>query len=167
VVLHPGTFGPEHGSRRADDQERCAAESGGRIELRSTEWDEQVLIRVRHNGKEFVGQTMRRQTLEQLEARLSQFPKRDDCTQWFRKGIKVDRSIGICNWHTHDIMEIRTHTGQETPLAAHFRHDSHPMRDFDGLRIEQVAQQRVDVTWAFRIRHSRYTRMEIPHSIRQ
>jgi hypothetical protein len=58
----------------------------------------------------------RRQSLEQLEQELSHFPQRDDWTTWYQPGgIRIDRGIGLYNWHTDDVLEIRGDVGQAIP----------------------------------------------------
>jgi hypothetical protein len=81
-----------------------------------------------------------------LEQLLSQVPKRDDWTTWYWPGgILIDRGIGMCNWHTNDVLEIRRHSGEEFSLHIKFRHGTYIISEAREKRLEYEARKSVEI----------------------
>jgi hypothetical protein len=96
-----------------------------KIEFRSPERDVSVTIRTKYDDRQHLKRVKKRQFLESLEEQPSNIPKRDERTSWFRPGvIRIDRKIGMYDWHSNDTLEIRQKSEEEFEMRPQFRHDT-------------------------------------------
>jgi hypothetical protein len=75
--------------------------------LSAPESREQISIRVEYDGQRSKRTIVKRQTLNELQARLKEFPKKETCCHWILpNGREIDETVAFHEWHSGEVLKI-------------------------------------------------------------